>query len=133
MSCCTHLRRDVGEEDLGVIAGGTQESSSFVLTKRYRQRERGPLSLASHVESDHGWDGERCGQESERCDVVCGQEQEEEEKHIITCRGARVAAHDGTLSSFILKNIALDKTDDSKTTRGHPVRQTPELFPAADV
>uniref|UniRef100_A0A3Q1BYH8 WD repeat-containing protein 70 n=1 Tax=Amphiprion ocellaris TaxID=80972 RepID=A0A3Q1BYH8_AMPOC len=28
-------------------------------------------------------------------------------------RGGRVAAHGGTLSSFIVKNIALDKTDDS--------------------
>lgn len=30
-----------------------------------------------------------------------------------TGRGGRVAAHGGTLSSFIVKNIALDKTDDS--------------------
>lgn len=28
-------------------------------------------------------------------------------------RGGRVAAHGGTLSSFIVKNIALDKSDDS--------------------
>lgn len=31
----------------------------------------------------------------------------------LTGRGGRVAAHGGTLSSFIVKNIALDKTDDS--------------------
>lgn len=30
-----------------------------------------------------------------------------------TGRGGRVAAHGGTLSSYIVKNIALDKTDDS--------------------
>lgn len=28
-------------------------------------------------------------------------------------KGGRVAAHGGTLSSFIVKNIALDKSDDS--------------------
>lgn len=32
---------------------------------------------------------------------------------LIAGRGGRVAAHGGTLSSFIVKNIALDKTDDS--------------------
>lgn len=30
-----------------------------------------------------------------------------------TGRGGRVAAHGGTLSSYIVKNIALDKTEDS--------------------
>lgn len=30
-----------------------------------------------------------------------------------TGRGGRVGTHGGTLSSYIVKNIALDKTDDS--------------------
>lgn len=32
---------------------------------------------------------------------------------VLAGRGGRVAAHGGTLSSYIVKNIALDKTDDS--------------------
>ncbi|KAK2819158.1 hypothetical protein Q5P01_024719 [Channa striata] len=39
-------------------------------------------------------------------------------------RGGRVAAHGGTLSSFIVKNIALDKTDDSNPRRPSYVTPT---------